>query len=84
MKVEYQTTAHFLYELFIEKGTKKIAEVANVRRLETPFRSPQLLSYLTRLLCLILCSKMYNVKLKACPHEGCAFVLFLYLPLTFT
>src|SRR5260221_14073030 len=42
LKVEYQATALSLYELSIEKGTGKIAEVTNARRLETHFRSPQL------------------------------------------
>ena len=42
LKVEYQATALALYELSIEKGSGKIAEVTNARRLQTPFRSPQL------------------------------------------
>jgi hypothetical protein len=42
LKVEYQATALSLYELSIEKGTGKTAEVTNARRLETHFRSPQL------------------------------------------
>jgi hypothetical protein len=42
LKVSYQATSLSLYELSIEKGTGKIAEVTNSRRLETHFRSPQL------------------------------------------
>ena len=42
LKVEYQTTALALYSLTFQRGSEQIAEVMNPRRIQTPFRSPQL------------------------------------------
>jgi putative transposase len=42
LKVEYQTTALALYSLRFSPDHEQIAEVTNPRRIQTPFRSPQL------------------------------------------
>ncbi len=42
LKVEYQTTALALYSLRFSPDHEQIAEVTNRRRIQTPFRSPQL------------------------------------------
>ncbi len=42
LKIEYQTTALALYSIHFSPDQQQIAEVTHPRRLETPFRSPQL------------------------------------------
>lgn len=42
LKVEYQTTALALYSLTFQRGSEQIVEVTQARRIQTPFRSPQL------------------------------------------
>ena len=42
LKVEYQTTALSLYSLTFQPDYEQIAEVTQARRIQTPFRSPQL------------------------------------------
>jgi putative transposase len=42
LKIEYQTTALALYSLTFQSDHEQIAEVTNPRRIQTPFRSPQL------------------------------------------
>ena len=42
LKVEYQTTALALYSLTFQPDHEQIAEVTQARRIQTPFRSPQL------------------------------------------
>lgn len=42
LKVEYQTTALSLYSIAFQRGSEQIAEVKQARRIQTPFRSPQL------------------------------------------
>jgi transposase len=42
LKVEYQTTALSLYSLTFQPDHEQIAEVTQARRIQTPFRSPQL------------------------------------------
>jgi hypothetical protein len=40
--VEYQTTALALYSITLQPDHEQIAEVIQARRIQTPFRSPQL------------------------------------------
>jgi len=42
LKVEYQTTALALYSLTFQPDHEQIAKVTQARRIQTPFRSPQL------------------------------------------
>jgi len=42
LKVEYQPTALALYSLIMASDHEQIAEVRQARRIQTPFRSPQL------------------------------------------
>lgn len=42
LKVEYQTTALSLYSIAFQPDHERIAEVTQARRIQTPFRSPQL------------------------------------------
>ena len=42
LKIEYQTTALALYSLTFQPNPEQIVEVTNPRRIQTPFRSPQL------------------------------------------